>query len=93
MATDMKKLFLPTQRYDVPPSRVEKRFVWTITVELDGILNQKWNAERAIIFQTVILQRVRLVPGAKKICDLINSHLDASTTSWYKTPTSRHHIT
>ena len=61
----MKKLFLPTQRYDVPPSRVEKRFVWTITVELDRIQNQKWNAERAIIFQTVILQRVRLVPGAK----------------------------
>ena len=85
MATDMKKpIFSPSQRYDVPPDRVEKRFVSTITLELDGIRNRKWNAERAIIFQTVILQRVRLVTGAKNIRDRINSHLDSWNKGTYK---------
>ena len=53
-----------------------KQFVTNLAMELDGIHNQRWNAERAIIFQAVFLQLVVLVSGAKYICDQITSCLD-----------------
>ena len=65
----MEKLgCLPTQGYEVPSELVEKRFVSTIASDIDGIQGRKWNAEKAIVFQTVILKRVHLVTGIKNIC-------------------------
>ena len=67
-----KLISLPTQRYDVPSGWVEKQFVTTLMVDLDKILNQQWNAESVIVFQTIILQRVHLLSGAINICEWIN---------------------
>ena len=49
--------------------------VETLVVKLDVIWNQHWNTERVIVFQTVILKRIRLLPGARNIGDRINSSL------------------
>jgi hypothetical protein len=38
-----------------------------LTLELEGIRSQKWNSERFIIFQMVILQRVKGVSRAGDI--------------------------
>ena len=64
---------LTTKHYDVPSVQVTKRFVSTLAAELDGIRSWKWNAEWEIVFQTVILQCVRLVTGTKNICIKINT--------------------
>ena len=62
-----KLVCLPTQRYNVTSGQVRKRFVSTLTAEPNGRRGRKWNAERVIVFQTFILQRVRPVTGAKNI--------------------------
>ena len=51
-----KLVCLPTQRYDAPSGKVGKRFVGIVSVELDGVRARKWNTERVIVFQSVILQ-------------------------------------
>ena len=48
----------------------------TLVVELDGIRNHHRNAERVIVFQMDILERVHLVSNTRNICDRITSHLD-----------------
>ena len=50
---------MPTQRYDVPSGKVGKIFVGILSIELDGFRARKWNAERVIFFQSVILQRAQ----------------------------------
>ena len=45
-------------------------------MNINRIWNRKWNTEREIVFQTVILQLIRLVSGAKNICDRITSRLE-----------------
>ena len=73
----MKKLIcIPTQRYAVLSGRIGRRFAGTLTVEINGIWNWHWNAERVIVFQTVILQRVRLVSVAINIRNQIPSLID-----------------
>ena len=67
---------LTTQIYDVPSDRIGKRLVSNLSAELDGIRYRKWNAERKIVFQMVIFQRVCLVTGAKNIHARINNWLD-----------------
>ena len=66
----------PTQNYDVPYGWIKKRFIETLGLDLDGIHNQHWNAERVIVFHTVILQRVHMVSGAGNIRDHITSRLN-----------------
>ena len=50
---------MPTQRYDAPSGKVGKRFLVILSVELDDVRSRKWNAERVIVFQSVILQRTQ----------------------------------
>ena len=71
-----KIIRFPAQRYDVLSGRVRKRFVDHLAVETDIIWNQHWNAEKVIIFQTVILHPIYLVPIARKIRERITSHLN-----------------
>ena len=54
------------------------RLILTLAAELDCIRGQKWNSEQVIIFQMVILQRVRLVTGAKNIF----AWIDVQLNSW-----------
>ena len=46
---------MPTQRYDVPSGKVWNIFVGILSVELDRFRARKWNTERVIVFQYVIL--------------------------------------
>ena len=69
-------IYMPTQRYDVPSSLIGNRYVGILLVELKGIWNRHLNAERVIVFQTVILQCVSQVPISINIRDHIDSCLD-----------------
>ena len=51
---------MPTQRcYDAPSGKVGKIFVGILPVKIDGVHDRKWNAERVIVFQSVILQHAQ----------------------------------
>ena len=77
MTREVEKLFsMLIQRYDVLSGWIKNRFVGILSVELDGIWNHQWNAERVIVFQTVILQIVSGVYGLRNIRDQIDSRLD-----------------
>ena len=45
-----------TQLYNASSSKVGKRFFEIMSIELDGVHAGKWNVERMIIFQYVILK-------------------------------------
>ena len=62
-----KLVFMPTQRYDAPSGKVGKRFLVILSVELDDVRSRKWNAERVIVFQSVILQRAQGVKNSAQI--------------------------
>ena len=62
-----KLVCLPTQRYNVPSRKFGRKIVTTLSVELNGIQDWKWNSERVIVFQLVILQRSQDVNNAKNI--------------------------
>ena len=48
----------------------------TLSVELDDIQAWKWNSERVIVFQSVILKRAQYVNNTKHICVRIHFRLD-----------------
>ena len=52
-----KLVCLPAQCYDAPSGKVGKIFVGILSVELDGVRARKWNAERVVFFQSVILEQ------------------------------------
>ena len=54
-----KLVCMPTQRYDAPSRKVGKIFVGILSVELDGVRARKWNDDRVIVFQSIILQRAQ----------------------------------
>ena len=68
MASTVEKLVcMPTQRYDAPSGKFGNRFVGIMSVELDRVCARKWNAERVIVFQSVILQRAQGVTNSAQI--------------------------
>ena len=68
---DVKANFFTTKNYEVLYNWFGKRFVANLAVDLEVIRNRQGNAERAIVFQTIILWRARLVSSAKNISDRI----------------------
>ena len=58
---------LPPQRYNVPNGAVGRLFVKELASELGGVTARRWNGERFIIFQSVILQRSGEVKKARDI--------------------------
>ena len=62
-----KLVFMPTQRYDAPSGKVGNIFVGILSIELDGVCTRKWNAERVIVFQSVILQHAQGVNNSAQI--------------------------
>ena len=59
---------MPTQCYYAPSRKAEKRFVGILSTELDGVCDMKWNADRVIVFQSVILQHAQGVNYYAQIC-------------------------
>ena len=58
---------MPTQLYDAHYGKFGKILVGIISVEVDGVHARKWNAERLIIFQSVILQHAQGVNNSAQI--------------------------
>jgi hypothetical protein len=67
----------PSTAYDVPSGAVGKRFVEKVAEEMRGIKSRKWNSERFIVFQLVILQKSREVKRSRDIRRRITKRLDA----------------
>ena len=67
---------MPTQRYDVPSVWIRNQCVGILLVGLNIIRNRHWNAERVIVFQTIIFHGFSQVYGSRNICDRIDSRLD-----------------
>jgi hypothetical protein len=63
--------------YDAPSGAVGRRFIDMLAVILEGLISRKWNAERFIVFQMVVLQRTRDVTRAADIKERITKRLDA----------------
>jgi hypothetical protein len=72
-----KLVVLPPQRYDTPSGPVGRRFVRMLTEELKGIKSRKWNSEKFLVFQMVILQRSKEVSGAGNIKRRLTRRMDA----------------
>ena len=62
-----KLVCMPTQHYDAPSEKFEKRFVGILSVELNVVCAGKWNAERVIVFQSVVLQHTQGVNNSVQI--------------------------
>ena len=70
-------IVFPSQMYDVPSGAVGKRFLEMVVDLLEGIHDRRWNSERFIVFQLVILQRSRDVKQAKDIRKRMARRMDA----------------
>ena len=68
---------MPARRNNVPSRRVGHRVVHMLAAELTGVRKHRWNEERFIVFQTVILQCARHVTSSGVIWRRINCRLDA----------------
>ena len=68
---------MPSRRYGAPSGKVGQRFLGTLWVEMQGVRDRRWNLERFIFFQTVILQRARHVTASQAIRRRIEKRLDA----------------
>ena len=68
---------LPPQRYDVPSGPIGRRFVRILRKKLEGIKSRKWNSEKFLVYQMVILQRSKAVPGAGNIKRRLSKRMDA----------------
>ena len=68
---------MPSRRYDVPSRKVGRWSVGMLGVKMQGVRDRRWNSERFIVFQTVILQRARHVTASHAIRHRIKKRLDA----------------
>ena len=68
---------IPIRSYNAPSRRVRWRFMYALAAELMEVWQCRCNAERLIIFQTVILQRAQHVTSSGAIKQRIDRHLDA----------------
>ena len=77
MASAVEKLVcFPTQRSDAPSRKVGKRFVGILSVELDEVRARKWNTDRVVIFQSVILQRAQGINNSAQMQKRVLFQLD-----------------
>ena len=67
---------MPIQRYDKPSKKVGNIFLVILYVEIDRVRSRKWNSERVIVFQSVILQCAQGVDNSAKIRNRILFQLD-----------------
>ena len=70
-------MVIPVRHYDAPCGRVGRRFVHDLATELTGFQQCRWNSEKLIFFQTVILQRGQHVTSSSTIMRRIDRRLDA----------------
>jgi hypothetical protein len=57
----------PLHAYDGPSGVLGKEFVKKVAEELKGIVSCKWNSERFLVFQVVVLQWNHNVKRARNV--------------------------
>jgi hypothetical protein len=67
----------PCQHYDAPTEAMGRRFVCILTEELKGVCSRKWNSEKSIVFQAVILQCSQEVKNAGAVKCHLSNWMDA----------------
>lgn len=67
---------IPAARYKVPQGPVGRRFLTTLIREFRGVRERRWNSERPLVFQAVVLQRRKGVTAAKDIRSLLQQKMD-----------------
>lgn len=67
---------IPSRRYIAPKGQAGKRFVGILMKELEGVRLGKWNSERVIVFQAVMMQHSRDMRKAWHIRRRLNSRMD-----------------
>ena len=68
---------MPERRYDALVGKVGRRFARVLSGKLRGVRSCRWNVERFIVFQAVILKHVRHVTAYHAIRRRIRKNLDA----------------
>ena len=68
---------MPLRRYDALSGIVKQWFVRTLGEEMKEVRDRRWNSERFIVFQMVILQRARHVTASQAIRRRIEKRLHA----------------
>ena len=68
---------MPSRKYDALSGKVGRRFAGMLGAKMQGVQDRRWNLERFIVFQTVILQRARHVTASHAIRRRIEKRLDA----------------
>ena len=67
----------PQKQYDAPKGAVGCHFISMLMELLRGIKERKWNSERVVVFQMVILQCTSNVKKAKDIKNCLTWRMDA----------------
>jgi hypothetical protein len=67
----------PSQRYDAPNGPVGGRLVETMTSLMEGVKSRKWNSERFLLFQIVVLQHTREMMRARDTKKRLKWRMDA----------------
>ena len=70
-------MIMPSRRYNAPSRKVRRRIVVSLVEDLCGVRERRWNFERFIVFQTVILQRACHVTASQEIRWRIENILDS----------------
>ena len=63
--------------YDLPNGRWAHRFLTTLTDLWAGVIQRRWNSERPLVFQAVILRRVRGITRFHDVKPIVWNRLDA----------------
>ena len=63
--------------YDLPNGRWAHRFLTTLTDLWVGVIQRRWNSERPLVFQAVILRRVRGITRFHDVKPVVWGRLDA----------------
>ena len=70
-------IVLHNQQYDLPRGKVGHAFIDELLTIIEGVLDRKWNFERAMVFIMAILQRTSSVKKAKDVKERLESRIQA----------------
>ena len=62
--------------YSTPPGKVGRRFTSVLDEEWQGVLDQKWNSKRLLVFAHVVFTKTLVACKAREIRAGINRHLN-----------------
>ena len=70
-------IVLHNQQYDLPRGRVGHTFIDEFSNIIEGVIDRKWNFERAMVFMMTVLQRTSSVKKAKDVKERLDTRIQA----------------